>query len=96
MKVSALLKSTRLLALNICLVLLLVAPSFSAAPTEVTTEQVKNMMDTNQAMVIYPLSLMEFNSLHITNSVNVQIEHIPEELPADKTQALVFYCLGFT
>ncbi len=96
MKVPTLMKATCLLALALCACLLSVTPVFSASPSEVTAEQVKEMMDTNQALVVYPLSLLEFNSLHIKGSVHIPTEHISEELPADKAQPLVFYCLGFT
>lgn len=71
-------------------------PAFSAEPVEIGAEQVREMMDSGQATVIFPLSPIEFNNLHIEGSVNIPIDQIPASLPADKTQTLIFYCLGYT
>ena len=76
--------------------LLLVGPVLSATPGEVTANQVKEMLDNNQALIVFPLSHLEYDSLHIKGSINVPIQHLPADLPADKTQPIVFYCLGFT
>lgn len=76
--------------------LIFASPAVSADPVEVSADQVKAMIDGDKATVIFPLSLIEFNNLHIQGSVNVPIAEIPADLPADKTRALVFYCLGFT
>lgn len=88
-------------AVRICLLGLLVAlvwtsPVFSAEPVEVTAGQVKDMMDANRAFVVFPLSPIEYNNLHIEGSVNIPIAKFPAGLPEDKNRALVFYCLGRT
>lgn len=70
--------------------------AFAAEPVEVDAERVKALMDADEAIVIFPLSPIEFNNLHIKGSVNVPIAEIPAGLPADKNQVLVFYCLGNT
>lgn len=70
--------------------------AFAAEPVEVDAGRVKALMDADEAIVIFPLSPVEFNNLHIKGSVNVPIAEIPAGLPADKRQPLVFYCLGNT
>lgn len=64
-----------------------------AAVTEVTAQQLKGMMEKEKVVVINPLSSIEFNDLHITGSVNIDIDEL-DKLPADKATKLVFYCLG--
>lgn len=71
-------------------------PAFSAEPVEVGADRVREMMDSGQAVAIFPLSPIEFNNLHIEGSINIPIDQIPASLPVDKTQALIFYCLGYT
>ena len=65
-------------------------------PPEINAADLKTLMDKGEANVIFPLSLIEFNSLHIAGSVHIELGNVPEKLPADKNQTLVFYCLGRT
>ena len=65
-----------------------------AAFQEIKAPEVKKMMDTGDALVIYPLSKIEYNDLHIKESVNIPVGKLAEELPADKNKTLIFYCLG--
>lgn len=82
--------------LSACVMLLMGSvAAFAAEPVEVDAEQVKALMDTNEATVIFPLSPVEFNNLHIKGSINVPMAEIPAALPA-KPRPLVFYCLGNT
>ncbi|HKL26246.1 MAG TPA: rhodanese-like domain-containing protein [Desulfuromonadales bacterium] len=76
--------------------LLWTMPVCAAEPVEVDAERVKELMDADQATVIFPLSPIEFNNLHIRDSVNIPIAEVPAALPADKSRPLVFYCLGRT
>jgi rhodanese-related sulfurtransferase len=52
------------------------------------------MMDKGEALVVFPLSKIEYNNLHIRGSVNIDLENIAKELPSDKSRKIVFYCLG--
>ena len=63
-------------------------------PQEVDARAVKLMMDEDDALVIFPLSSIEFNDLHIKGAVNIPISLLNSRLPEDKTRKLVFYCLG--
>jgi hypothetical protein len=73
-----------------------ISTAFSAEPVEVTAQEVKEMMDQGNPMVIFPLSKIEFNNMHIEGSTHIPIEQVPAALPADKTMDLIFYCLGRT
>jgi rhodanese-related sulfurtransferase len=61
---------------------------------EVDAKDVKAMMDTGGVLVVFPLSPIEFADQHISGSVNIPLAKLAENLPADKSQKLVFYCLG--
>lgn len=86
----------RLLLTGTLLVLVFVLPAVAADPVEIDAKRVKAMMDSGEAVVIFPLSTIEFNNLHIEGSINIPIEQLPVGLPDDKMKALVFYCLGRT
>ena len=74
--------------------LLLAGPALGADYQEIKAPEVKKMMDGGDALVIYPLSKIEFNDLHIRGSVHIPVGRLAEELPADKEKTLIFYCLG--
>ncbi len=61
---------------------------------DVDAATVKKMIETEDVLVVFPLSPIEFNDLHIKGSVNIPMERLSAELPMDKTRKLVFYCLG--
>lgn len=65
-----------------------------AAYQEINAPEVKKMMDTGDALVVYPLSKIEYNDLHIKGSVHIPVGKLAKELPADKNKTLIFYCLG--
>ena len=82
----------------VCLTVLL-AVSFTGVAVgvtyqEVQTPEVKKMMDTGDVLVVYPLSRIEYNDLHIKGSVHIPVPKLAEELPQDKNKKLIFYCLG--
>ena len=84
-------------ALVLILALVISAPNAGASEgTEIQAAEVKRMMAEENALVIFPLSRIEFNALHIPGSVNIAMDHLAEKLPADKERSLVFYCLGRT
>lgn len=77
------------------LALALPCPVFAAkAYQDIDAADVKAMMDHNDALVVFPLSPIEFEDKHITGSVNMPLESLKNSLPEDKTKAIVFYCLG--
>ena len=80
----------------LCITFLLLAiasVAFAGAP-EISTDDLKAKMDGGNIVVINPLSIIEFNNLHITDSINVPMQELKTKLPADKTIPLAFYCLG--
>ena len=72
------------------------APNAMAAPTEIGAAGLKKLMDSTNILVVFPLSPVEFDSLHIPGSVNVPLDGLQTGLPADKDRTLAFYCLGRT
>ncbi len=96
MKRTPLLRAIYVVMIVLLASMVFVSPVFSAEPVEVDAKRVKEMMDGGQAVVIFPLSSIEFNNLHIEDSIHIPIEQIPAGLPDDKMQSLVFYCLGRT
>ncbi|MBE0598522.1 MAG: rhodanese-like domain-containing protein [Desulfuromonadales bacterium] len=63
---------------------------------DIEAAELKKLMDTTDIVVIYPLSPLEFDSLHIVGSINIPLEELETNLPANKAQRLAFYCLGRT
>lgn len=61
---------------------------------EIKAQELKAMMDQGSVLVINPLSIIEFNDLHIDGSVGIPMNLLKEKLPQDKNQAMAFYCLG--
>jgi hypothetical protein len=96
MKFSPSMLVARLFILSLFVFLVCSRPVFSADPIEVKAAQVKEMMDGGAAFVVFPLSTIEYNNLHIEGSVNIPIEELPAGLPEDRKQCLIFYCLGQT
>lgn len=70
---------------------------WSADYTDLSARALKTKMDSGQAIVVInPLSDIEFNENHIPGSVNIPLHLISttDQLPPDKTTAIVTYCLG--
>ena len=61
---------------------------------EVDAKATKDMMEKENALVVFPLSAIEFGDLHIKGSVNISMDLLAEQLPKDKSQKIIFYCLG--
>lgn len=61
---------------------------------EVDAKTTKDMMEKENALVVFPLSTIEFGDLHIKGSVNISMDLLAEKLPKDKSQKMIFYCLG--
>ena len=81
---------------SLVLVLSLFVSGFALADTwkEINADELKTMMETEDVLVVFPLSRIEFNDLHIKGSVNIPVETLQKKLPADKEKKIVFYCLG--
>ena len=61
---------------------------------EVKAGELKSMMEKGDVLVVFPLSKIEFNDLHIKGSINITMHELKDKLPRDKGSTLVFYCLG--
>ena len=61
---------------------------------EVDAKATKDMMEKEKSLVVFPLSPIEFDDLHIRGSVNIPMDLLAEKLPQDKSQKIIFYCLG--
>ena len=82
------------LALLICLA---AAAASSKDFPEITAEQLKAKIDAGEKlMLLNALSDIEFQDKHIPGSVNIPLQEImiAENLPEDKHQLIVTYCLG--
>jgi len=89
-------KRTQLVVSVMLLILLVSISSYAEAKKykEVDAQTVKKMMDSEDVLVVFPLSPLEFNDLHIKGSVNIPMDQLEVELPEDKSRKIVFYCLG--
>lgn len=82
------------LALLVCLA---AAPVSSKDFPEITAEQLKARIDAGEnLMLLNSLSDIEFNDKHIPGSINIPLQEImiSDNLPKDKNQLIVTYCLG--
>jgi len=86
---------SRITTLVATLALFLCTPLLAAPYQEINTQLLKAMMEKDQnVQVIFPLSRIEYNDLHIAGSVHIPLDELQKRLPADRTRPLVFYCLG--
>jgi 3-mercaptopyruvate sulfurtransferase SseA len=82
------------LVLFVCLA---AAPASSKDFSEITAKQLKEKIDAGEKLTLLnPLSDIEFNDKHIPGSINIPLQEIiiTGELPKDKEQLIVTYCLG--
>ncbi len=61
---------------------------------EIDAQGVKKLLDAGNALVIFPLTPIEFDHEHIPGSINIPIEFLAGKLPADRKIPVVFYCIG--
>jgi rhodanese-related sulfurtransferase len=61
---------------------------------EINAAGVKKFMDKGDALVVFPLSPIEFAHKHIKGSVNIIPAMMEYELPTNKGKTVIFYCLG--
>jgi len=54
----------------------------------------KRLIDTGGALVVNPMTPIEFDHEHIPGSVNIPMETLASMLPGDKQAPVAFYCLG--
>lgn len=86
---------TRITILVTTLLLTLSAPLRAATYQEIDTLLLKAMRDKDKnILLVFPLSKIEYNDLHIAGSVHIPLEDLKKKLPADHNRPLVFYCLG--
>lgn len=87
----------RLMTLTAGLMFLFLSSAFAAAATgykDIDAAGTKALMENADALVVFPLSPIEFDNQHIQGSVNIVMEMLEYELPEDKERTIVFYCLG--
>jgi rhodanese-related sulfurtransferase len=83
------------LGLPALLALVLVAGAYAGSGwKEINAQELKAMMDGGDVMVVFPLSRIEYDSLHIKGSVNIPMHALKRKLPRRKDARLVFYGLG--
>lgn len=78
----------------VCVLMLIALPVVASDWLEVEARDVKQMMEQDDPLVIFPLSRIEFNNLHIVDSLNIPLGRLEEMLPPERERKLVFYCLG--
>lgn len=79
------------------LVCLAAAPVSAKDFPEITAKQLKAKIDAGEKLTLLnPLSDIEFKAKHIPGSINIPLQEllIAENLPKDKNQLIVTYCLG--
>ncbi len=87
-------KKIIVLTLAVLLSLVVTLPALGAGWQRVDVEGVRQMMEHEDPLVVFPLSRIEYNNLHIAGSVNIPLSRLAAELPDDKQRTLIFYCLG--
>lgn len=88
-------RKIRMIVHVVALLLTLSIPAFAASYQEIDSKLLKAMMDKDkQVLVVFPLSKIEFNDLHIAGSVHIPLAELKQKLPPDLGRPLVFYCLG--
>lgn len=86
---------TRTVVLVATLLLTLCTSLLAAPYQEIDTPLLKAMLDKDKnILLVFPLSKIEYNDLHIAGSVYIPLEELKKKLPADHARPLVFYCLG--
>jgi rhodanese-related sulfurtransferase len=91
------LKNARALVVTGLLALFMVTIGTLAGAKEyadIDASGVKEMMASDDVLVIFPLSPIEFDNLQIKGSINIPMDDLESRLPKDKSQKLIFYCLG--
>lgn len=62
---------------------------------EIGTEEVKALMEKEKnVLLVFPLSKIEYDDLHISGAVNIPLTELETRLPADHTAPVIFYCIG--
>lgn len=66
------------------------------SPSIITAPEVKQLMESGDALLVHVLSRLEYQFQHIPSSINIPINKVQEstKLPANKSTPVVFYCMG--
>ena len=86
-----------LLTLTAGMVFVILTSAFTFAANgykDIDAAGTKSLMENAEALVVFPLSPIEFDNQHIQGSVNIVMDMLEYELPEDKERVIVFYCLG--
>ena len=87
----------RIMVLTVGMLLVLLTSAFASAAKgykDIDAAGTKALMQNADALLVFPLSPIEFDNQHIEGSVNIVMDMLEYELPEDKGRILVFYCLG--
>jgi rhodanese-related sulfurtransferase len=85
---------TRLFSLLVLSLLLTANIAQAEKYRGIDAKGVKKLLDAGNALVINPLTPIEFDHEHIPGSINIPIEFLAVKLPADRNIPVVFYCIG--
>ncbi len=92
-----LIKTRNTLAVVLSFCILLLAGVSSANEAIINAPEVKKMIEEEQpVLLVNVLSQLEYESLHITGSINIPIDKLKSSnlLPEDKNTPVIFYCMG--
>jgi len=61
-----------------------------------TAPEVKQMLESDDVLLVHVLSRIEYNAQHIEGSINIPITEVKNTqlLPKDKSKPIIFYCMG--
>lgn len=77
------------------LVLVFGGQVFAAGYAEIGTAEVRDLMEKDKnVLVVFPLSKIEYENLHIAGSVHIPMDELEKKLPANHGKPLIFYCMG--
>lgn len=70
-------------------------PAFANSYSEIDTAAAKALTEKDKnILIIFPLSKIEYDNVHIAGAVHIPMEELEKKLPADHNKPLIFYCIG--
>lgn len=70
--------------------------SAGPSPSIITAPEVKQLLESGNALLVHVLSRLEYQFQHIPGSINIPIDKVREskKMPENKMTPIVFYCMG--